>query len=104
MSYEHPTHEELIHDALLDLMHDLSENCWCAYWMNGLEFTLWRAMMTGTTNLGFGMRDCDLARLKSLHELAGGWWLWPEGEESQRFVSTADWLTIYAEYDAGAKA
>ena len=69
MSYEHPTYEELVKDSLLRLMHDLSEECWCAYWLRDLEFTLWEAILTGKTDLGFGMRDCDLTRLKSL----AGW-------------------------------
>jgi hypothetical protein len=98
MSYEHPSHEELARDALVGLMSGISEDCWCAHWMHDLEFTLWEAMMTGKNNLGFGMRDCDLARLKSLHELAGGWWIWPEDEDRQRFVSTEEWLNILAKH------
>jgi hypothetical protein len=104
MSYEHPTHEELVKDALLRLMFDLSEDCWCANWMRDHEFTLWEAILTGRTNIGVGMPERDLIRLKSLHELAGGWWIWPEGEENHRFVKTEEWLTIYAKHDAGSKA
>jgi hypothetical protein len=100
MSYEHPTHEELVRDALEGLMSNLSEDCWCAYWMHDLEFTLWEAMMTGKTNLGFGVRDCDLVRLKSLHKLAAGWWIWPKDEESKRFVTTEEWQLIFANHAA----
>jgi hypothetical protein len=96
MSYEHPTHEELVREALLRMMLDLSEDCWCAHWLRDLEFTLWTAVMTGKTSFGFGMRECDLIRLKHLHEMAGGWWIWAEGEEGNRFVTTAEWLTIVA--------
>jgi hypothetical protein len=104
MSYEYPTNEELVREALLRLIFDLSEDCWCAYWMRDLEFSLWEAMKTGKTNLGFGLRDCDLMRLKSLHELADGWWIWAEGEESQRFVTTEEWLPIFAKHSDGVKA
>ena len=98
MSYEHPTHEELVKEALLRMMLDLSEDCWCAHWLHNLEFTLWEAMMTGKTSLGFGVRDCDLARMKHLHEMAGGWWIWTGGEEENRFVTTEEWLEILAKH------
>jgi len=98
MSYECPTHEELVGDALLRLMSDLSEDCWCAGWMTDLEFTLWEAMRTGGRELGWGgIGDRDLARLKHLHELAGGWWIWDKGETGNRFVTTEEWLAILAE-------
>ncbi len=104
MSYEHPTHEELVRDALLNLMHDLSEDCWFAYWMNDLEFTLWNAMMRGKTDFGFGMEERDLIRLKSLSEVAGGWWTWPHGEDQPSFVNTEEWTTIYATHAAAREA
>jgi hypothetical protein len=97
MSYENPTHEELVREALLRMMSDLSEDCWCAGWMTDLEFTLWTAVETGNKDFGFGMRECDLSRLKHLHEMAGGWWVWEKGEADNRFVTTEEWLTILAE-------
>lgn len=106
MSYEHPTNEELVRDALLRLMCDLSEDCWCAGWLHGLEFTLWKAVTTGKTNFGFGIKESDLIRLKHLHQIAGGWWIWEEGEEGNRFVTTERWLAIIAakEPDSQIKA
>jgi len=98
MSYECPTHEELVREALLRMMSDLSEDCWCAGWLHDLEFTLWTATMTGNKNWGFGMRECDLLRLKHLHEMAGGWWIWDKNEPNNRFVTTEEWLAILAEW------
>jgi hypothetical protein len=95
MSYEHPTHEELVREALLRMMSDLSEDCWCAGWLQNLEFTLWEAMNSGNKELGWGgVAERDFARMKHLHEMAGGWWVWAEGENRQRFVTTEEWLTI----------
>ena len=79
-------------------MSDLSEDCWCAGWLHDLEFTLWTATMTGNKNWGFGMRECDLLRLKHLHEMAGGWWIWDKNEPNNRFVTTEEWLAILAEW------
>lgn len=99
MSYEHPTHEELAKDTLLRMMADFSEDNWCASWLNDLEFTLWESMMTGSRTFGWGrIEERDLVRMRSLHELAGGWWVWAEGEQGQRFVTTEDWLAILAKH------
>jgi hypothetical protein len=96
MSYEQPTPEELVRESLLRLMEDQSEDCWCASWLRDLEFSLWNTITTGKTDWGFGMRDCDLARLKHLHEMAGGWWIWADDEVGRRFVTTEEWLAILA--------
>jgi hypothetical protein len=78
-------------------MSSISEDCWCAGWLTDLEFTLWEALATGGREFGWGgIEERDLTRLKYLHELAGGWWIWPEGEDCQRFVTTEEWLPIFA--------
>jgi hypothetical protein len=102
MSYEQPTHEELVREALLRIMEDLSEDCWCAGWLKDLEYSLWTAVITGNLDFGWGMQERELARLKHLHEMAGGWWIWSDGEEHRRFVTTEEWLGIYAEKMAKA--
>jgi hypothetical protein len=48
------------------------------------------------------MPESDLIRLKHLHEMADGWWIWADDEENRRFVSTEEWLKIYAEKMAKA--
>jgi hypothetical protein len=48
------------------------------------------------------MQERELTRLKHLHEMAGGWWIWADNEENRRFVSTEEWLKIYAEKMAKA--
>ena len=102
MSYEHPTHEELVREALLRMMEDISEDCWCAGWLQDLEFTLWTAVITGNLDFGWGMQERELTRLKHLNEMAGGWWIWADEEKGRRFVSTEEWLKIYAEKTAKA--
>ena len=98
MSYEKPTTDEVIRDSLLYLMRDISEFTYCAGWMMALEFALWSAVQTGNCNYGIGIPESDLARLKSLHEMAGGWWIWQDEEEQERFVTTEEWLPIYADW------
>jgi hypothetical protein len=55
MSYEHPTHEELVRETLLRMMEDMSEDYWCAGWLNDLEYSLWIAVITGNVDFGWGM-------------------------------------------------
>ena len=79
-------------------MSDLSEDCWCAGWMTDLEFTLWEALTTGARELGWdGIEERDLSRLKHLHAMAGGWWVWDKSDTGNRFVTSEEWLAILAE-------
>jgi hypothetical protein len=102
MSYEHPTPEELVREALLQLMSDISEDCWCAGWLLDLEFFLWEAITTGKSDFGWGLSEPELARLKHLHQMAGGWWIWAEDEKTNRFVPTEEWLALYAGHKKAA--
>jgi hypothetical protein len=98
MSYEHPTYEELAKDTLLRMMSDFSQDYWCAGWLSGLEFTLWDAMRNGPMDSEWEqLEERDLNRMKSLHELAGGWWIWDDNEIGNRFVTTDEWLKIYSQ-------
>jgi hypothetical protein len=98
MSYESPTCEELARDTLLRMMREISEDCWCAGWLTDLEFTLWSAVTTGKMESGWGVEEeRDLLRMKYLHELTGGWWIWASGEQRERFVPMDEWLAILSE-------
>ena len=105
MSFEQPTCTELARDMLHRMMGDISEDYWCAEWMRDLEFTLWDALEDGPRKLGFGtLGKSQLARLKHLHELAGGWWTFSNGSESEIFVSTEQWMEILANHRSGAES
>jgi hypothetical protein len=101
MSYESPTYEELARETLLRIMRGISEDCWCAGWLTDLEFTLWKAMGTGKMESGWGVvEERELLRMKFLHELTGGWWIWAGGDERERFVTTEEWLGILAKHES----
>lgn len=79
--------------GLLGLMTGLSEEFWCAGWMSGMEYSLWRA--------GAGMRwgqgiisERQATLLRLLQEECDGWWAWVgEGADSgPQFFRTAAWL------------
>jgi hypothetical protein len=76
--------------GLLGLMTGISEEYWCASWMDGLEFALWNAQDGALYGMGsLTPRQCMLLRL--LSEECGGWWCWRDGP---KFVSAADWLKM----------
>jgi hypothetical protein len=79
---------------LLELMQDVSEEAYCAGWLDRLEFMLWE-MVTGTyKHEGFGFLSVsrlanEIAEMKRLSALVDGWWIWDDGN---KFVSLAEWL------------
>jgi len=100
--------EEQFSDAqreLQETMSDISEDCYCAGWLIGLEYALWGAMQDG--NLRFGLGEIDVEKLRRCGQLAqelGGWIVWVDdhdlpGTRSQewgnRFVPMAEWLEMY---------
>lgn len=77
--------------GLLGLMTGISEEFWCAGWLTGLEFSLWKA----PTGMRFGqgsITERQSQLLKLLSEESDGWWCWQNGEAT--FVCMADWLKL----------
>jgi hypothetical protein len=75
---------------LVVLMRDISESTWCAGWLMGLEHILWDAMQAGPKEDSEFVEN-DLARLRKLHEQAGGWWVWTK-DVGEVFIATDAWL------------
>lgn len=75
------------------LMSDISEECWCASWLIGLEFNLWAFCRGEPGEYGMGrVGHVEIHQLKKLSERADGWWRFEE------FVPMDEWLLIYAEH------
>lgn len=59
---------------LANFMSELSEEAYCAGWMDGLEYSLYHFVKNGAGAYGqTHISDEDIAKLKRLSELAGGW-------------------------------
>jgi len=86
-------------------MSDISEACYFAGWMSGLEFAIWGAMQDGDLRYGTGEMDAEqLERCRTLAKELDGWVIWfdddydesmPVEEWGPRFVSMSEWLKIY---------
>lgn len=75
--------------ALLDLMHQISEDEWAAGWRDDLEFLLWYRVTGGH---GWGTTP----RLAEQAKAAGGWWIHSTApaDRGRRFVQSAEWLEM----------
>jgi hypothetical protein len=91
---------------LKEFMEELSERCYCANWLDDLEFTLWRfvqeALKEGFLNnkeWGQGIiHSWELNKLWNLANEAGGWWVWFETDYNGNvFISLKDWIEYYEE-------
>jgi hypothetical protein len=101
-----PLDPALAREALRIEMENYSENYWCAGWIRGLEFELWR-QVTAIRQHGtlIGARPEAYACML-LAEIAGGWWYWPdeactEGKnDTDRpcFINVQSWLARYDEH------
>lgn len=98
---------ELAARALELAMSEISERCYCAGWMSGLEVSLWE-MVHHPDQRGYGMctkEDVDTELLGALSDAAGGWVTWrdvpwtddrgvehPTGPASgARFLTFSEW-------------
>lgn len=92
-------------EALYQLMSDISEDCYCAGWMMGLELAIWGALQDGDRTYGMGEMDAEqLEQCRTLANEIDGWIVWvddddipglPSCEWGPRFLPMADWLALY---------
>ena len=92
---------------LFELMSDISEECYCAGWMMGNEYTLWRMVSDPVASRDYGLSvvtDEQIAELKRLSDAVGGWIYWhddfiaptiPVNEWGERFIAMPEWLAMY---------
>lgn len=96
---------------LYDTMSDISEDCYCAGWMMGLEYAIWGALQDGDRRYGRGEMDAEqLERCRRLSQELDGWVIWvddddvpelPNEEWGPRFVTMAHWLEMVPPNDQG---
>ena len=90
---------------------ELSEDTYCATWESDQEYDYWQLVLNPPTQpLRRGMGEIlpeDIAELKKLSDLAGGWVYWYTStaadkeewfaETGVRFIPMEEWLARYAE-------
>lgn len=59
---------------LANLMSEVSERCYCAGWMQNLEYVLWEALVNGERKYGQDtITQQDINSLKELSEMTNSW-------------------------------
>lgn len=72
---------------LVNYIMEVSEEIYCAGWMDGIENELWKALKLNHLS-GYNPL---LPRLKELQEKSGGWWYWDDELDGELFLTTEEW-------------
>lgn len=92
---------------LADRMSEISEKCFCAGWMSGLEYVLWESTISTRRPFYYGMGEVpeqDIRILKTLSNQIDGWIYWrddttdsalPVEEWGETFVPLDIWQRMY---------
>lgn len=81
--------------ALAEFMSSLSEDAYCAGWMDGLEFALWQVLIGERREYGrHVMTSDDRSMLRSLSDAAAGWIVFDD-EREETWLSHEDWQSRF---------
>lgn len=84
--------------ALAEYMSELSEEAYCAGWLEDLEFSLWRIVLDGSGRFGFMEITTEhVSNLKEFSRLCGGW-IFFDDLNGETFVSLKDWEKRFANH------
>jgi len=82
--------------ALARYMSELSEEAYCAEWMDRLEFDLWNAVASGPGRYGaIELASAHIEKLSQLSHACGGWIAFDE-KRDEVFVPMDQWLSRFA--------
>ena len=73
-------------EALTELMSEISERCYCAGWLIGLEYELWAILIGESDREEYGIDEVngtDLFELRRLSAECGGWIIWEPDPEKR---------------------
>ena len=97
---------------LYELMSEISEDCYCAGWMIGLEHAIWGALQDGDRRYGMGVMDeVQLEKVRALSKKLNGWIVWIDDDDAPglpidkwgaRFIPMDEWLQLKAEQSSVA--
>jgi hypothetical protein len=78
--------------ALGTLMSEISEDCWCAGWLDGNGAALWRLMEQGGGRYGQGeVSPEQAAELRVLSDALDEWMEWDDGASDVEPIPLPEW-------------
>lgn len=79
-------------------MSCISERCWCAMWLNGLEYVLWDALENGPRRYGHGeINSDDITALEILKRKCQRWIFFDYLNE-ETVIPLEEWQSKYINY------
>lgn len=96
-------------EVLIFRMKQLSEDIYCASWLNDLEFRVWDMAFGGENTLGdTPVTDRMAKSFRDIAALADGWWVWPDtvGEDGSDaiFIPMNRWKECLARRSEGEQS
>ena len=92
----------LAQTELAELMSDISEDQYCAFWLSGLEYQLWARLHhdAAEKKIAFGKTHArDIRRLRQLSAVTRGWIVWSDhGEPYRKHIPLGEWEAQYARH------
>ena len=85
--------------ALVDYMSSLSQEAWCAGWLQDLEFMLWSVLVGEKCDGRLALTASQVEHLSSLSDGCQGWIVIDENTE-EKFVPLPEWLRLFADWHA----
>lgn len=93
--YEHLTDAQW---DLQDRMSCISEDCYCAGWLGGLEYDIWQALVQSDPfPAPYSRSPRLLRRCRALSTELDGWIYWNDGPQ---FAPMAQWLAMFEAHRA----
>lgn len=92
-------------EKLRQLISDLSNEHWCASWLDGCEFELWHFVVNGPGRWGLlDITQGQIEELRRLSDEVGGWFTWPDDDNvhGALFVPMGEWLAMYQKHTSTA--
>jgi hypothetical protein len=84
-------------EKLKKYMNDLSEEAYCAGWVDGLEYVLWTAIVSGPREYGrLNITNSHINSLRSLSDECGGW-IYFDDASRETFIPIDAWKAKYIE-------
>lgn len=83
---------------LLSLMREISEEHYCAGWLDGLEYRLWQAVLQYPEPYEFGFGPIANEQVEELRDLAEElqeWGFWADEEMREQLIPLAEWQQIF---------
>lgn len=80
---------------LINYISSLSEEAYCASWMHGVEFALWRRVSEGPGRYGrLDITNEHIQKLRGVARKCGGWVFW-HPTTCETFVPLREWMDMY---------